>query len=115
MMDRWKRHLCGWLYNGKNNPLHIVKFEELKTNTIIEMSKIVSFYGGTRMSNAMIASIKDGYNVFRRNHTDTFHHFTAAQEEYVVNTIQKVIDTLERHYNHDSSIINILRSYLSAN
>lgn len=109
MTDRWKRHVCGWLLNGQNNPLHIVKFEELQENTPMEMSKILAFYGG---SGAAFASrVKVGYNKFHRNHTDLFHHFTVAQEGYVVNAIKEVIETL-RHYSTDSYIIEILHSYI---
>ena len=112
MTDRWRRHVCGWLLNGQNNPLHIVKFEDLQADTPKEMSKILSFFGGITASHATIASkIGVGYNKFHRNHTDTFHHFTSVQEDYVVNAIQEVIGTLRTH-DGDSCIIEMFQSYI---
>lgn len=112
MTDRWKRHVRGWLLNGRNNPLCVVKFEELQENTLKEMLRILSFYGGGKMKNhEMAAKINAGYNSFHRNHTDTFRHFTAAQESYVVNAIQDVMDELRRHYTLESHVIKILQSY----
>lgn len=113
MTDRWKRHVYGWLSNGRNNPLCVVKFEELQDHTPKEMLRIISFYGGTKMSYKEIsAKINTGYNTFHRNHTDTFRHFTDTQETYVEDAIQEVINELTKHYALDSYIIKILQSYM---
>lgn len=115
MTDRWKRHVCGWLLNGRNNPLHLVKFEKLQDDTLKEMSRVISFYGGTKMSNqGLSATISVGFNRFHRNHTDSFDHFTVAQETYVVTAIEEVIRILTGHYYEDSEIIEILRSYTTS-
>ena len=113
MSDRWKYHVCGWLLNGRNNPIHIVKFEDMQNDVLLEMSKIILFFGGTKMSEQDIASrIKAGYNQFYRNHTDTFNHFTPNQENYVINTIKETIDTLSTHYGPNSLVSKVLKSYV---
>ena len=109
MTARWKQHTCGWLLNGRNDPLHIVQYEKLKENAALELSKIISFCG-IKLSEQ--SRINIGYNLFFRNHTDKFLHFTAEQERYIADTIRTTVNILSRHYGTDSYIIEILKSYI---
>lgn len=111
MTARWKQHTCGWLLNGQNDPLHLVKYEKLKENVVLELSKI-SFYGTKILEQDIASRISIGYNLFFRNHIDTFLHFTAEQERYLADTIKATVNILSRHYSADSLIIEILKSYI---
>ena len=113
MAERWKHHICGWLLNGRNNPLHIVKFEDLKENTLVEVVKVVDFYGGTKVPVQNINS-KINYNQFYRNHTDAFNHFTSEQEKYISETIVNTMGMIKEHYKENSAIMTLLHSYVSA-
>lgn len=114
MTDRWKRHVCGWLINGRNNLLCIIKYEDLKDNIITEMLRLTEFFGGVKMPNA--SRINIGYNKFYRNHSDVFCHYTSNQERYISETVQDTIKILRRHdYDDNSHIITILNSYVLRN
>lgn len=114
MAERWKRHTCGWLINGKNNPLHIVRYEDLKEGTTKEVLKVVQFLGGVNLPDHNITErLKPGYNHFYRNHVDTFFHFTPDQEAYISGVIHTTISNLRNHFSNDSLIIKYLSLYIS--
>ena len=110
MTERWKHHICGWFINGRSNPLHVVKFEDLKSNTLIEVWKIISFFGGEEYLNITTETL--GYDNFYRNHTDMFDHFTPDQEKYISEAILTTMVTLAEHYGKLSRIMTILHSYV---
>lgn len=113
MTDRWKRHISGWLLNGRNNPLHMVKYENLKINKSLEILNILKFYGETNVSLRSIdLKLGFGYNKFYRNHTDSFDHYTSDQERYISNTVINTINILKEHYDTNSVVIQILNSYV---
>lgn len=113
MTVRWKRHICGWLMNGRNNPLHLVKYANLKISAKTELMRIMKFYSRIEMPVPYdLAQIDLGYNNFYRNHTDSFHHYTSEQDSYISETVQDTINILRQHYDANSPIIELLLSYL---
>lgn len=112
MTARWKQHICGWLLNGRNDPLHLVKYEKLKENVVLELLKIIKFYRIKLLERDIVSRINVGYNLFFRNHTDTFLHFTEEQDRYLGDTIKATVNILSTHYSADSLIIEILKSYI---
>lgn len=113
MTDRWKRHICGWLINGYNNPIHIIAYESLKANKSYEMFKALEFLGGKKLSLEYISSkISLDYNKFYRNHTDSFEHYSPDQEKYISQIVLDTINLLKVHYHYKSRIFEILNSYI---
>ena len=112
MTDRWKRHICGWLINGYNNPLLIVKYENLKANVSLEMSRIIKFYGMNMSQQYLDSQVQAGYSRFYRNHTDSFQHYLPEQEDDISKAVSDTVSTLREHYSDNSTIIQILNSYV---
>ena len=95
---RWSDHVRGWIITGKNNPFHIVRYEDLKNDTVKEMKKVVDFLGFPHISEADIEErLGEGYNNFYRNHKDNFGHYTEKQKSFVRQQVQDTINTLRKH------------------
>ena len=95
---RWSDHITGWIISGKDNPFHIVQYEDLKNDTVKEMKKVMDFLGFSHLSEADIAERLDqGYNNFYRNHKDDFVHFTEEQKAFVHEQVVNTINTLKEY------------------
>ena len=95
--------MSGWIIAGKNNPFHIVRYEDLKNDTVKEMKKALNFLGFSHISETDIRErLGEGYNSFYRNHRDDFGHFTEAQKSFVRQQVQDTINTLREHGKEDS-------------
>ena len=94
--SRWQRHIVGWLTTGSKNPLHIVVFEDLKSNLLEEMPKIMDFLNVTHNNKSVLRmKLKEDYTTFYRRHRDDFEHFTLAQKEFLTNIVNETILTLQ--------------------
>ena len=88
--------MSGWIIAAKDNPFLVVRYEDLKSNTIKEMKKVVDFLGFSHISEADIADkLGEGYNNFYRNHTDSFAHFTDEQKAVVRQQVKEAIKILK--------------------
>lgn len=95
---RWRDHVSGWIIAGKHNPFHIIRYEDLKNDTVKELKKILDFLGFLHISEADIEErLGDGYNSFYRNHKDDFGHYTEEQKSYVHQQVQETINALREH------------------
>ena len=95
---RWRDHVSGWIIAGKDNPFHIVRYEDLKNNTVKEMKKVLDFLGFSHISETDIEErLGEGYNAFYRNHKDNFGHYTEEQKSFVYQQVEDTINTLREH------------------
>ena len=87
--------MIGWIIAAKDNPFLVVRYEDLKKDTIKEMKRVVDFLGFSHISEADITNkLGEGYNNFYRNHTDNFGHFTEKQKAVVQHQVVKTINKL---------------------
>ena len=88
-------HITTWIVNGRNNPFHVVRYEDLKTNTIGEVQKLLKFLGVPYSEQEINGRLQAGFNDFYRNHHDDFRHFTPEQERFVSGLVNQTIATLK--------------------
>ena len=91
--------MSGWIINGRYNPFHIVRYEDLKLNPTKEVLKMAAYLGFKDVISEMgiQARVGEGYNSFYRNHQDGFEHFTHQQEELIGTTINETIAMLAEY------------------
>ena len=93
---RWRDHVTGWIMAAKYNPLHIVRYEDLKKDTVKEMKKVMDFLGFSDISDSDIKErLGEGYNTFYRNHKDIFSHYTQEQKEFVHQRVEETIEIVK--------------------
>ena len=90
--------MSGWIIAAKDNPFLVVRYEDLKKDTIKEMKRVVDFLGFSHISEADITNkLGEGYNNFYRNHTDNFGHFTEEQKAVVQHQVEETIKKLREN------------------
>ena len=94
--ERWKAHVSGWVISGRSNPFLIVRYEDLKQNTVREVLRMVEFLGfkGLFTEASIQDKLGDGYNGFYRNHQDNFEHFTSDQKALIEKTVRETVSLL---------------------
>ena len=94
----WKSHTSRWIINGKDNPFLIVRYEDLKQNTIKEVLRMVEFLGFKDLftEDSIQDKLGNGYNSFYRNHQDDFEHFTADQKALIRRTVEETAQLLAK-------------------
>ena len=75
-----------------------MRYEDLKSDTVKEMKKVMDFLGFPHLSEADITErLGQGYSQFYRNHKDSFEHFTEEQKAFVHKQVVDVISTLKQY------------------
>lgn len=100
----WEQMVNHLLIENKNHPVLVVKYEDLKANTVHEVMRMVQFLGYEIPKDLLVERMKQKFTAFYRNHTLTFQHFTTAQKNYINSIINRVDSKLKsqslplRHY-----------------
>lgn len=82
--------------NTKQHPVLVVRYEDLKADTLGEVVRMTSFLGLDNIPRDMLlARVKRDFTRFRRNHTSSFEHFTDAQKHYINGIISLVAARLQ--------------------
>ena len=81
----WSQQTVNLLMEAKaaNHPVYIVKFEDLKADTVREMKRVTDFLGFSYSEQEVSQRLEAGYSKFYRNHTTNYSHFTSEQEQYI--------------------------------
>lgn len=73
----------------------MVRYEDLKNNTIMEMKKMIDFLGFSHISEAEVRErLSKGFTSFYRNHRDNFSHYTDEQKDFIHQQVQDTINAL---------------------
>lgn len=95
---RWSAEVSGWIIAGKDNPLIVVRYEDLKKDTAKEMKRVMDFLGFSHISESDIKErLGEGYNSFYRNHKDNFSHYTEGQKSFIRQQVESTINALREH------------------
>ena len=78
----WQRLMKNWAEFGANLPLHVVYFEDLKTNAVEEVLKMLDFLEFSS-SHKQIVLERLSDTRFYRKQRDDFRHFTPDQEMFL--------------------------------
>lgn len=63
---RWPVHIASWIINGRNNPFHVVHYEDLKMNATREIIKLLEFLGVPQSDQEVNERLKFGFSDFYR-------------------------------------------------
>ena len=67
--------------------MHILKFEDMKADTVREIKRVTDFLGFSYNEKEVSVRLGSGFTQFYRNHTAEFSHLTANQEQYIHNVV----------------------------
>lgn len=90
LADTWKDMVNHLLLRSSDRPVLLVHFEDLKLNVFREIEKILTFIGYQIDHAVLRERLKNDFNTFYRNHTDSFEHFTPEQKEYVASVMASI-------------------------
>ena len=75
----------------------VVRYEDLKIDTLNEVKKILDFLHFPYKEEEVAEKLNEGFNDFYRNHTDTFEHFTPEQNLFIRSLVNESIVFLEKY------------------
>ena len=83
LVSNWETMVDHLLVKSRGRPVLIVHYEDLKTNQLHEVKRMVDFLGYDVPESILKERLEQKFTAFHRNHTKTFEHFTAAQREFI--------------------------------
>ena len=94
----WQNYFYNWLLNNVSKPILVVRFEDLKTDLIGQMKRMLDFVQLPYMEDDLRSRLSEGFDKFQRIHDgEDFKHFTAQQREFVKSVVLDTIKTLRLH------------------
>ena len=86
----WEQTVLAWIINNHNHPVLIVKYEDVKKNTQTELRRMLNFLQVPYSSSRLKEVVARGYRMYRREHSQSFDHYTPDQRDTVRSTIERV-------------------------
>ena len=78
---KWKT-LLSWVINStEHHPTLVVRYEDVKQNTIREVKRMLDFLQFPYREEVMEERLEKDFSKFRRKHRGSFEHFTTQQRE----------------------------------
>ena len=97
MIEVWQKYFSNWILNSESRPVLVVRFEDLKTDVICQVKRMLNFLKFPHMEDELRSRLAVGFNKFRRAHgAENFAHFTPNQH----NLIQSVVIKLLQKHKH---------------
>ena len=94
------------LLSQRRHPVLTITYEDLKTNTVAEMLRMLNFLQFPYLREEVEQRLQGGFTKFYRNHTDSFDHFTNEQKVFVNGIISDVVQKL-RNNKHTALAIKL--------
>ena len=100
---RWPKQITYLLQEAKfaKRPVHVLMFEDLKADTVREMKSVTDFLGFSFTEQEIAERLGMGFSKFYRNHTAEFSHFTAKQESWIHDVVNRTSRILKSHGLYD--------------
>ena len=98
-MQRWgyQIKLAGKICRNKSYPILVVRYEDIKADTLVQVRRILDFLEFNYMEQKLTERIREGYSSFYRNHTDNFEHFTPQQNAFINAELNKIVSVLHTY------------------
>lgn len=95
----WQETVLAWIVNNGGHPVIVVKYEDMKTNTSMELQRMLDFLQFPYSETQLQSLVSKGYNTFKRNHSldGDFERFTPAQRLFVNSLVRTTNTKLEEH------------------
>ncbi len=94
-IKKWQGHFVSWLLNNDGHPVLIVRFEDLKTDLVKEVRRMLEFLKVPYSEEELTKRMMEDDGTFRRRHHEVFDHFTAEQRFIVLAAIRQLIQLLK--------------------
>ena len=95
-LKSWKEQLQLWVILQDKHPVHILRYEDLKKDTIGELKKVLDFLSVSYNLDFLTKS--SGYTEFYRPHKNTdFKHYSKEQKELLRDTLTKAVELTAEH------------------
>lgn len=94
----WQDTITGWLVNNHNHRVMVIKYEDMKDNTLQGVMMMLDFLEYPYSLGTVTQRLKTNYDEFQRRHYDaSFEQYTPEQRLFVENVIHSTIHFLESH------------------
>ena len=74
-IEVWQKYFSNWILNSESRPVLVVKFEDLKTDLIGQVKRMLDFLKFPYMEDELRSTLAEGFNKFRRAHGAENSHF----------------------------------------
>ena len=110
-MEKWKARIKNWVLDSINShPVHIVRYENMRSNTTSEVAKMLSFLHIPFNKVTLADKLQNDFTTFKRKHTsDNFEHLSSSQKQHIKSVL---IDTIELAESANLTNILGLKDYL---
>ena len=93
--QRWFTMLENWISKNRKHPVLLVKYEDLKNDTAMEIQKILDFLDISYSTEDLQRQLSGGFSAFRRSHTkENFDHFTPEQKLWINSAVMNATDLI---------------------
>lgn len=92
---KWKLMVNSNLLRRRSHPVLTVRYEDLKTDTVAEVVRMLDFLEFPYSREEVEHRIREGFTQFYRNHTDSFDHFTTEQKIFVNGIIFDIVQKVQ--------------------
>ncbi len=75
----------------------ILRFEDVKRDKVSEVKKMLQFIDFPFDEKTVQERLQGDFGLFRRNHTETFEHYTVEQKKWVNNMLLEMIAILQNN------------------
>ena len=98
----WQQYFIGWIVNGRGHPVLVVRYEDLKTDKIGQVKRMLDFLRVPYSEDELQKRMEADLGTFRRKHHGEFEHFTSKQRDYVRQKIAETLDYLKKRNYEDT-------------
>ena len=97
-IELWQKYFSNWILNRECRPCLVVRFEDLKTDLIGQVKRMLDFVKFPYMEDELRTRLAEGFTKFRRVHgAEHFKHFTTNQQMLIRSAVVDTIKMLQKH------------------
>ena len=97
-IEVWQKYFSNWILNSESRSVLVVRFEDLKTDLIGQVKRMLDFLKFPYMEDELRSRLAEGFNKFRRAHgAENFEHFTPNQQKLIQSVVVNTIKMLQKH------------------
>ena len=109
---KWQTHFTSWIITSKNHPILVVRYEDLKDNTLGEMERMLDFLGFAYTREELARRLEKGYTAFKRTNHGNFEHYTQEQKKYIQKLVRGAVETLSSEGLRGIQLSHWIRDYM---
>ena len=97
-IELWQKYFSNWILNRECRPVLVVRFEDLKTDLIGQVKRMLDFVKFPYMEDELRTRLAEGFTKFRRVHgAEHFKHFATNQQMLIRSAVVDTIKMLQKH------------------